>query len=678
MGRRNLGVVHHLRHHAGQARVAELDGRQVHRHGQVAQALVHPAFQLGGSGAQHPLTYRQNQPAALGQRDELGGRHQAQRGVLPAQQRLGPHQAAIGQGHLRLVVQRQFVALQRVAQVVFQQQGAGRMGLHVRFEKAVGVAPLVFGAVHGHVGGFGQGVEIGAVGRVNGNAHREGHHHVVPVQQHAVRAGLQQLFRHLGGLHVATTGQQQHKLVAALARQRVTRPQHRLQAARRLDQQRIARAVAQGVVDVFEVVQVDEHHRQRLVLALGHADGLLEAVGQQQAVGQAGQGVEVGQPVDLLFAFLAVGDVFFDGQVVRHRAIGLVHRRHAHRFDVFAAVFAAVGELAHPGVALAQVAPHVVVHAGRGFARLQQPGVDAAHLVKCVAGGGVERTVGVFDARFQVGDDDGVGALLHRQPEFAQRGLVVGALQRQAGQVGPALQRAAFVFWQRAAPGGVHHQMAQHLALAVLNGQAAARRSAGARAVVGGFWGRLCVGLCAQHHLATHAVHHRRVGVGELLQQGFQGQAPGQVFQHVALDAGDLLQGVALGHVGQHAVHAGGFAVGPPVGPGVVFHPEPAAIGGAQAVALVVAVERLRVKRRNFGVDAGQVFGVHQAFIGQVTAHEAGALVTPLADVVADKRDRPPHRGGPRNGHHRRAVDGLRQVQQRLLPGLQLGQRARQ
>ena len=72
-----------------------------------------------------------------------------------------------------------------------------------------------------------------------------------------------------------------------------------LQAQRDLLQQLVAAGVAERVVDQLEVVEVDEQHRERRVAALRLHDHLREAVGEQRAVGQPGQRVElrqVGEP----------------------------------------------------------------------------------------------------------------------------------------------------------------------------------------------------------------------------------------------------------------------------------------------------------------------------------------------------------------------------------------------
>jgi len=76
------------------------------------------------------------------------------------------------------------------------------------------------------------------------------------------------------------------------------------QPLRYLEQQGVADVVAEGVVDVLETVQVQEHHRQRRALAVAprRRQCLFEASLQVQSVGQVGQGVEMGEMADLLFA----------------------------------------------------------------------------------------------------------------------------------------------------------------------------------------------------------------------------------------------------------------------------------------------------------------------------------------------------------------------------------------
>ena len=65
----------------------------------------------------------------------------------------------------------------------------------------------------------------------------------------------------------------------------------------------------EGVVDGLEAVEVDEDHGQPVAVAAGLGEGDAEAVVEEAPVGQAGQGVAVGERGHVLLGALAVGDV---------------------------------------------------------------------------------------------------------------------------------------------------------------------------------------------------------------------------------------------------------------------------------------------------------------------------------------------------------------------------------
>jgi hypothetical protein len=88
-------------------------------------------------------------------------------------------------------------------------------------------------------------------------------------------------------------GEHHGELVAADARHRVCGAHHALHALRHLAKQRVARRVAEPVVHQLEVVQVDEQHAEQGALALRLRDHLLEAVGEQRAVGEPGHRIEL-------------------------------------------------------------------------------------------------------------------------------------------------------------------------------------------------------------------------------------------------------------------------------------------------------------------------------------------------------------------------------------------------
>jgi hypothetical protein len=88
-----------------------------------------------------------------------------------------------------------------------------------------------------------------------------------------------------------TSGHQQQELVAAQAGDGVGGAQQRGQAFADELEQRVARAVAQRVVDVLEVVEIEVQHRHAAFAAARGGRRLLEAVAREPALGQAGQRV---------------------------------------------------------------------------------------------------------------------------------------------------------------------------------------------------------------------------------------------------------------------------------------------------------------------------------------------------------------------------------------------------
>jgi hypothetical protein len=64
------------------------------------------------------------------------------------------------------------------------------------------------------------------------------------------------------------------------------------------------------------VIQIDKQHRQLPGLAFRQANGLLQAVVDQNAVGQVGQRIVFGQMLDAGLMFLAFGNIGEEGNMV--------------------------------------------------------------------------------------------------------------------------------------------------------------------------------------------------------------------------------------------------------------------------------------------------------------------------------------------------------------------------
>ena len=112
---------------------------------------------------------------------------------------------------------------------------------------------------------------------------------------------------------VGQLGQQDQELVAAEPREH-PRALDPAQAAGDPAQQAVAGAVAEGVVDELEVVEVDEQQRDRAARARAAVHAAAQLGLQLGAVGQPGQRVEVGEAGDLLLRAQALGDVLARGE----------------------------------------------------------------------------------------------------------------------------------------------------------------------------------------------------------------------------------------------------------------------------------------------------------------------------------------------------------------------------
>ncbi len=129
-------------------------------------------------------------------------------------------------------------------------------------------------------------------------------------------------------------GLHQRELVAAEARERVALADRRAQPLGDRAQEAVAAGVAEAVVDLLEVVEIEHHHGDPAALAARLAHRLAQAVEQQRAVGQAGQRVVMGEMADLLLDALALGDV---EQHELGRGLAALADRHRDRLDVDAA-----------------------------------------------------------------------------------------------------------------------------------------------------------------------------------------------------------------------------------------------------------------------------------------------------------------------------------------------------
>ena len=496
------------------ARPLQRGGADVHPHRQ-HQPLLLPARQLLEHLGQHPFVQLGGQGLPLQHRQKVAGCQQPFVGVLPADQRLGPHQLAGVHVHLGLVEQHHFVATQGLVYAVDLLAAAldGVVGGHV--EQVITVFARLLGLVHGLVGMAHELLGIGTVLRVQGHTQAGRYLQARIAHLHRLGRGLQQPGQHgfAGVVGAGQRGQHGHKLIAAHACQGVALAQHFFQALGQGNQQLVAHRVAVLVVDGLEAVQIEKHHRHRQARALALHHRLAQPIRQQNPVGQLGERVKVGNVLQGGLVFFLGRDVVEQAQVMQRSAVLVFHHADGEQLGVQAAVFAAVPQLAVPVALGAQSVPDVGVKRRLVPPRLEQARVLAHHLLRGVAGDAGEGVVDHHDVALRIGDENAFAGMREhagRQPEL---GLVALALADFAGHQHKAGGLAAAVLIRRL---GRHRQLEIAPSVRIVDVVFMAHRGA--------------VGAGVLHGLAGHGDHigrHHLVNVLAQKQLGRQQQVAG-------------------------------------------------------------------------------------------------------------------------------------------------------
>ena len=280
--------------------------------------------------------------------------------MLPPHERLDADDLARVERDDRLEEHTQLLVLDRRLELRAQAQPRVRLPTHRRVEEGDAVLALFLGAVERDVGVAHQ-VRVGVtlLRHRDPDARGNGHRQLVDLDRQLEHVEQPVRDRHDLG-DVGDAVEQHRELVAAQTRDRVARPEAFAQPVGDRGQQRVAGRVAEPVVDRLEVVEVDEHHRDRRAGPPAAQPGLVEPVEEQRAVRELGQVV-----VEDALLQLA-------GQFPLHRDVA---HRHDQTGDV---VVAEHVDDAHLEIALVPVV--VDEHAEDLFVRAQRERDDRAQL----------------------------------------------------------------------------------------------------------------------------------------------------------------------------------------------------------------------------------------------------------------------------------------------------------
>jgi hypothetical protein len=229
---------------------------------------------------------------------------------VPTDQRLGADQAAIPQAHLRLIEQLELAALHGQPQLRLQHQPRLEGCPHAAIEKHMPAAPGGLGAIQSEVGIAEQLLGAGAIARIDRQPDADldvdlpGTDRERRVER-AQRA-LRQLLR-----AVLDFGAADHdrELIAAQAGHKAGPRERGAQMAGDGAEHLIAAGMAERIVDLLELVDVDHQQRHLALLRGGGGEPGGQILVQRIAIGEPGQGVVLGEIADSLRFALAHRDV---------------------------------------------------------------------------------------------------------------------------------------------------------------------------------------------------------------------------------------------------------------------------------------------------------------------------------------------------------------------------------
>ena len=155
-------------------------------------------------------------------------------------------------------------------------------------KKRVAVAALVLGTVERFVGIAHQVLPVGGILRKQRNSARQPHGDLLGADVDRLFQRLEQAVGQFFGVGRARDfGLQDGEFIAAKAGQTVTRAQDGVDAGGDADDDRVARIMAEQVVDLAETVHVQIEQGEMATTARGTGKFLVQQLGEKEAVGQA-------------------------------------------------------------------------------------------------------------------------------------------------------------------------------------------------------------------------------------------------------------------------------------------------------------------------------------------------------------------------------------------------------
>ena len=243
--------------------------------------------------------------------------------MVPADQSLDAENRSVGEPHDRLVVQLELIHGQCVLQVGPQLEPLDDALVHRRLEDAVAALAVTFRHVHRHVGVAQELRCLWCLDFLTDKADPDARprEHVLSFDLDRKVERAKDSRRCVGSVRRAGHAvEEDGELVASEARDGVARPDGDLETTADLLQDLVPGCMTETVVDRLEVVQVDEHDCDLVDAALRAHQRVLDAVGEERAVGELRHRVVE----RLMRELLLEGLTFTDVAAVEHDATDML------------------------------------------------------------------------------------------------------------------------------------------------------------------------------------------------------------------------------------------------------------------------------------------------------------------------------------------------------------------
>lgn len=130
-----------------------------------------------------------------------------------------------------------------------------------------------------------------------------------------------------------------------------------MQPAGNLYQQLIARFGSLGLVDDFELIEIDQQDRSVPAVAINTGNGLVDAFLKQTQIRQTGQRVIISKAVNFGLGFLIAGNIEKSADIMADTALVINNGGNGESFGVYPAVFAPIPDFPLP---ISSAAPHEI------------------------------------------------------------------------------------------------------------------------------------------------------------------------------------------------------------------------------------------------------------------------------------------------------------------------------